>query len=95
MIDPDDFARRQMELTAEFAKYVLENPAVDDVLPENAYIYFEVEDQPEFNRYSRQLAERRERDEGVVAVCVRIRGLAPPQGSRLIDPQILSAPHVA
>ena len=95
MIDPEDFAQRQMELTAEFARYVLEHPDIDDSLPEDAYIYFEVEDQPEFNEYSQQLTQRRQREEGVVAVCVKSKGLAPPQGSRLIDPQIVASPNVA
>jgi hypothetical protein len=30
MIDPEKFAQRQMELTAEFARYVLDHPEVDD-----------------------------------------------------------------
>ena len=91
MIDPAEFAQMQMELSAEFAKYVLEHPKVDESLPEDSFVYFEVEGQSAFNEYSRQLAERREREEQMEAVCVRIKGLAPPQGSRLIDPQIVSA----
>lgn len=95
MIDPEIFAQRQMELTAEFAKYVLDHPDVDASLPEDAYVYFQVDGEPEFNEYARQLADRRGREEGVVAVCVRLKGLAPPQGSRLIDPQIIPSPNVA
>jgi hypothetical protein len=77
MIDPEKFAQRQMELTAEFARYVLDHPEVDDSMPEDAYVYFEVDGQSEFNNYSRQLAQRREREEGVVPVCVKLKGLAP------------------
>ncbi len=95
MIDPESFAQRQMELTAEFARYVLDHPDVDNSLPEDAYIYFELAGQLEFNEYSQQLARRREREEGVVVVCVKLKGLAPPQGSRLIDPQIVPSPNVA
>ena len=91
MIDPEDFARKQMELTSEFAKYVMEHPEVDESLPEDSYLYFELEGQPAFNEYSRELAERREREDGMATVCVRVKGLVPPQGSRLIDPQIVSA----
>ena len=83
-----------MELAAEFAKLILEHPEVDESLPEDAYIYFEIDGQVDFNRYSRELAQRREREDGMVAVCVRAKGLAPPQGSRLIDPRI-SRPKVA
>ena len=95
MIDPEDFARRQMELTAEFGKYLLENSDVDESLPEDCYIYFEVDGESEFNRYSRELAHRREREEGMTPVCVRIKGLSPPQGSRLIEPRIELGTSVA
>lgn len=95
MIDPETFAQRQMELTAEFAKYIIDNPDVDESLPDESYIYFQIDGEPEYNQYSQQLAERREREEGVIAVCVRLKGLAPPQGSRLIDPQIVSSPNLA
>ena len=93
MIDPETFARRQMELAAEFAKFVLDHPDIDSSLPEDAYIYFQVHGEPQFNEYSQQIAKRREQEEGMVSVCVRLKGLAPPQGSRLIDPQII--PNVA
>lgn len=95
MIDPDEFSRRQMELTAEFAKYLLENPDVDEALPEDSYIYFQVEGETEFNRYSRDLAERRRRDDGMKPVAVQVKGLAPPQGSRLIEPSIALGTSVA
>jgi hypothetical protein len=95
MIDPHDFARRQMELTAEFAKYLLDHPEIDDQLPEDAYICFQVDGETEFNRYSRDLAQRREREDGVTAVAVRLKGLAPPQGSRLIEPTIATGAGVA
>lgn len=36
MIDPEDFARRQMELTSEFVKYVMEYPEVDKSLPDDS-----------------------------------------------------------
>lgn len=95
MIDPQTFAQRQMELTADFAKYVLEHPEIDATLPEDSYIYSYVDGESEFNEYSEQLAHRREQQEGVVAVCVRLKGLKAPQGSRLIDPEIVASPNVA
>jgi hypothetical protein len=95
MIKPYDFARQQMELTAEFAQYIVDHPEVDEQLPERSYIFFELAGEEEFNRYSRELAERQLREEGLPIVCVRIKGLAPPQGSRLIEPVIeLSAAGV-
>jgi hypothetical protein len=35
-----------------------------------------------------ELGEKQRRGQGLPVVCVRIKGLAPPQGSRLIDPVI-------
>jgi hypothetical protein len=94
MIDPHEYAQKQSELTAEFATYLLEHPEIDDALPEDSYIFFEVFGDLEFNDYSRRLAARRAREEGMTVVCVRVRGLAPPQGSRLLDPEIDPSPNV-
>ena len=76
----------------EFAGLVLDDPEMDEALPGNSYVYFQVADDPEFNAYSRELALRRQREEGVSIVCVQVQGLAPLQGSRLIDPRIVPAP---
>lgn len=95
MIDPHDFAQKQLELTAEFGKYVIDHPEVDDVLPSESHVYFEVEGEVEFNRYTRGLAEKQLRENGLPIVCVRIKGLAPRQGSRLIDPVIEPVEAVA
>ena len=89
MMDPYDFAQRQTELAAEFAKFVLDHPEVDETLPEDSYVFFEIADDVAFSKYSRELALRKQREDGMTVVCVRIRGLAPPQGSRLIDPQVV------
>jgi hypothetical protein len=95
MISSYEFAKQQMELTAEFAQYVVDHPEVDAVLPPQSYIYFELAGEVEFNRYSRELAEKQLREEGLPIVCVRIKGLVPPQGSRLIDPVIQAVAAVA
>ncbi len=71
------------------------HPEAEDALPPESHSYFEVAGEEEFNRYSRELAEKQLRDEGRPLVCVRVRGLAPPQGSRLIDPVIEPVSAVA
>lgn len=88
MISHDEFAQKQMELAGEFGKFVFEHPEIDDRLPDGAFIYFEVAGEVEFNRYSRELAQRHRVEEGVPVVLVRIKAIAPPQGSRLIEPVI-------
>ena len=88
MIDAHDFAQKQLELTAEFGKYLFDHPEVDERLAEGAYVYFEIAGEAEFNQYSRSLAERQRRENGSPIVVVRIQGLAPRQGSRLLEPVI-------
>jgi hypothetical protein len=88
MIGTQEFAERQLELTGEFGKYVIDHPEADDLLPPESYIYFQVNGEEEFNRYSRELAEKHLREIGTPIVCVWVKGLAPLQGSRLIDPVI-------
>jgi hypothetical protein len=90
MIDPHEFSQKQFELTAEFGKYLFEHPELDQQLPNGAFVYFEIDGEPDFSQYSRTLAERQHREEGVPVVLVRVKGLAPPQISRLIDPIIES-----
>jgi len=93
LMDPKQFAEKQFELAAEFAQYVADHPEVDELLPEKSHIYFEIEGDPEFTAYSREVAERR-KQEGVPLVLVRTKGLAP-QVSRLIEPVIDRAPTLA
>lgn len=90
MIDPAQFADKQLELAAEFAQYVADHPEVDDLLPSQSHIYFEIDDEPEFNLHSRTLAEHRRERENVPIIRVRIKGLAPTPPSRLIDPAVES-----
>ena len=92
MIDRSEFAQKQFELTAEFGKYVFAHPEADDLLPDGAFVYFEIDGEREFSEYSRELAAKQQREEGVPVVLVRIKGLSPPQVSRLIDPVIEPAP---
>jgi len=95
MMDPDQLADKHLELAGEFAQYIADHPEVDDLLPEKSHVYFEIDGEAEFNRYSKDLAERQGHQEGVPVVLVRIKGLAPPHGSRLIDPVIEPASAVA
>lgn len=107
MMDPHEFAQKQLELTAEFGKYVIDHPEADDALPPESHIYFEVAGEEEFNRYSRQLAEKQLGEEGLPLVCIRIKGRTPavpaystarpasPARWRLIDPVIEPVPAVA
>ncbi len=73
MIDASEFAQKQLELTAEFGKLVFEQPKMDDRIPDGACVYFEIEGEEEFNRYSLAAAQRRHREEGGPIVRVRVK----------------------
>jgi hypothetical protein len=91
MINSHDFADKQLDLAGEFGKYVFAHPEVDDLIPNGAYVYFQVEGDPGFNEYSRALAEGK-RAAGIPVILVRLKGLVPVQGSRLVDPIIEPIP---
>lgn len=82
MIDPHDFAQKQLELTGEFGKYLFDHPEVDERVPEGTYIFFQVEGEAGFNSYSRSLAERKAHEDNMPIILVRMRG------SRSLDPVI-------
>jgi hypothetical protein len=88
MIHPTQFADKQLELAEEFARYIADHPEVDDLLPERSHICFQIDGEDEFNRHSRDMAQRHRTQEEGPIVLVRIKGLAPVRGSRLIDPVI-------
>ncbi len=95
MIEREQFPDKQMELLAEFAQYVVDHPEVDELMPAKSNLCFEIAGEAEFNRYSREGAQRSQQDEGGSIVVIRIKGLAPPRGSRLIDPIIEATTAVA
>jgi len=95
MIDPHTFSQMQFELTAEFGKYLFEHPELDEHVPDGAFFYFQIDGEAEFNEYSRKVAADQQKREGMRIVLVRIKGLAPPQHSRLIDPVIEPVSAVA
>jgi hypothetical protein len=78
MIDPRAFAQKQLELAAEFGKFIIVHPGIDDRLPDGAFVYFEIDGQPEFNEHGRDLADRKRREGNVPVVRVRLNGLIDP-----------------
>lgn len=81
-----ELAKKNLEISFEFSRYLLVNPALDDKIPENAAILFEVEDDHELTQYNRALAQRN-KEAGQPIVIVHIKGLAP---TRLLKPEVTS-----
>ncbi len=78
-----------------FGKYLFDHPELQERLADGAFVYFEVAGEADFNQYSRELADARQRQHGTPVVLVRVKRLAPPQGSRLIDPVVNPVSAVA
>lgn len=93
MIDPKTFTEKQFELAAAFGTYVFDHPEIDAQLPQGAYVFFEIEGELEFNRFSRELAEQQQREEAAPIVLVHIKGLAP--GYQLLEPVVETLTAVA
>ncbi len=80
MIDPREFAKKQFELAAEFGKYVFAHPEVDERLvderlPDGGFVYFEMEGEPDFSQYSKELAAEQRREEEVPVVQVHVKAV--------------------
>lgn len=89
MIDEETFARKTIELGIEWSKLLLSDEALERQVPNEALIVFQVEGERSYNAQSLKLAKTshaREPDRPVMFV--RVKGLAPPLTSRLIEPHL-------
>lgn len=79
-----ELAKKNVELSIEFSRYLLNHPELDREIPENAMILFEIEDDPELTEYNRVLSKlNREKNQSIVVV--HVKGLAP---TRLLEPTL-------
>ncbi|HLG29344.1 MAG TPA: DUF5647 family protein [Candidatus Brocadiales bacterium] len=74
---------KNLILSTEFDRYVLEHQEITEKIPSNAQIIFLPEDDPELCRINLEIAER-QREEGQQVVYVHI-GSISPNISRLKD----------
>ena len=81
------FIYKNIVLNTEFNKYLAEHPEVADRIPDNALVVLLPEDDPALCRKNLALA-RRHREKNQVVVHVRIKRLAPPPKSRLVQPRL-------
>ena len=76
-------------LVTEFDRYVVEHPEFAVNIPRNSQIVLQVEEDNEYNEWSKQLAER-QREPGQKIVYVKVKGLKPAK-SRLLKPRVAVA----
>lgn len=86
-MDRKSFVYKNIVLNTEFNKYLAEHPDVADKIPDNALVVLVPDDDPALCRKNLALARRhRERNQPVVHV--RVKKLAPPPKSRLVQPRL-------
>lgn len=83
------FEELQREIGWEFDKFILANPDFAEKVPLGAQVVFFLEDNPEFNEWSKKISET-QREPGQPVVYIKSRRLAPPQVSRLVEPRLVS-----
>ncbi len=74
-------------LNTEFSKYLVEHPELAEKIPDNALVVILPDDDPTLCRKNLALA-RRHREKSQSVVHVRIKKLAPPPRSRLVQPRL-------
>ena len=79
--------KRHSIVVTEFDRYVAEHPEFAVNIPQNAQIVLQIEGDEEYNKWSRNLAEK-QRERGQPVVYVKIKGLKPVK-SRLIKPEVV------
>jgi len=83
-----EFVEKNIRLSFEFSKYLLEHPELEEKIPEGAEVVILLEDDPEFNKKAKLLAEKSKK-EGRTVVFVKTKGLLPTSASRLINPELV------
>ncbi len=52
------FERKNAQLVTVFDRFIIENPEFTDSIPDRALVAMQLEDDDEFNRWSRNLAQK-------------------------------------
>ena len=86
MTDKELF-EKNLEINHEFSKFIMNNPELEDKIPPNALLVFIVEDDPELSQKNIEMS-RANRGPDQPVIFVKIKGMRPPEESRLIEPHL-------
>ena len=85
---------KNMTLSFEFERYLLENPAVMEQIPNDAEVVLLPKDDPELYQINLKAAqEAQAKGEKALVVFVEIEALAPPR-SRIVNPRLTAHPTI-
>jgi len=85
-MNKEEIVKKNIELSSEFGKFMLDNPELAEKIPKEAVIIFIDESDHELTQYNLSLASQAEK-EGRPIIKVRIKGLAP-ETTRLLEPKL-------
>ncbi|OGX24156.1 MAG: hypothetical protein A3J51_06665 [Omnitrophica WOR_2 bacterium RIFCSPHIGHO2_02_FULL_45_21] len=85
-----EFVDKSLTLSFEFNRYLIAHPEVASSIPKEAQIFFILEDDPEFTKAEKQLAESLKKESSLPQIFIKVQKLIPPFESRLLNPQIVS-----
>jgi hypothetical protein len=86
----ETIVEKNITLSFEFERYVLEHPEVLEQIPDGAQVVLLPQDDPELYRINLNAVQKaREEGETVPVVYVEIEALAPPR-SRLVNPRLVT-----
>lgn len=85
-MNKEEIIKKNIELSTEFGKYIMDNPELGEKIPPEAVIVFIDQSDPELTKYNLTLAEQAEKENRPI-VKVKIKGLAV-ETTRLINPEL-------
>lgn len=85
-MNKEEMVKKNIELSSEFGKYMLDHPELAAKIQPEAVIIFIDESDPELTQYNLYFATQAEK-EGRPIIRVRIKGLAP-ETTRLLEPKL-------
>ncbi len=72
------FEHKNAQLVTEFDRFIIENPQFADSIPDRALVAMQLEEEDEFNRWSRNLAQK-QAEKGQKIVFINIKKMRPIQ----------------
>jgi hypothetical protein len=85
-MNDDVLHNKNLTLSIEFSRYVLEHPKFAEKIPENAQVVLLPEYDPELSQSNLELAKK-QREKGQPVIYVHVKKLRPAK-SRLVNPRI-------
>lgn len=86
MTDKELF-NKNLDISHEFSKYLLNHPEIENKIPPDALVVFIVEDDLELSQKNIEM-NRTNREPNQPLIFVKIKGIRPLEESRLIEPHL-------